>query len=80
MRAKKQIWFPVKRYGWGWGIPCCWKGWVVFGVYIILWFLGVILLPKKGMVVMPYGIFITMLLCAVCWWKGEKPRWRWGKN
>ena len=77
---KKQIWFPAKRYGWGWGPPCSWQGWVTFGVYIILWFAGVVLLPKRGEVIMPYGIFLTALLFVVCWWKGEKPRWRWGKD
>jgi hypothetical protein len=26
----RKIWFPAKRYGWGWGLPCCWQGWVFF--------------------------------------------------
>lgn len=25
----KKIWFPAKRYGWGWGLPVTWQGWVV---------------------------------------------------
>ncbi|HTS17465.1 MAG TPA: hypothetical protein VMP11_07825 [Verrucomicrobiae bacterium] len=25
----KRVWFRAKRYGWGWGLPCAWQGWVV---------------------------------------------------
>jgi hypothetical protein len=24
-----RYWFPAKRYGWGWGSPATWQGWVV---------------------------------------------------
>ena len=23
-------WFPAKRYGYGWGLPHTWQGWIVF--------------------------------------------------
>jgi hypothetical protein len=29
-------WFPLRRYLPGWGLPVCWQGWVVLGVYFIL--------------------------------------------
>ena len=33
-----EAWFPAKRYGYGWGLPIRWQGWVVsvlyFGVVI----------------------------------------------
>jgi hypothetical protein len=29
---EKTVWFIAKRYGWGWGLPCAWQGWVVFAV------------------------------------------------
>ena len=32
----KQYWFPVKRYGWGWGLPIVWQGWVVLVAYTSL--------------------------------------------
>ena len=25
-------------------------------------------------------VFMTLLLIAVCWLKGEPPRWRWGSG
>ena len=33
---KKEIWFPAKRYGWGWGLPICWQGWIVLIVWMVL--------------------------------------------
>ena len=77
---KKEIWFPAKRYGWGWGIPCAWQGWVVMLVWIALVIVGATLLARAGHWVF-YAIFmITMAaaLTGICFWKGEKPRWRWG--
>ena len=31
-----RYWFPAKTYGWGWGLPRTWEGWVVLGVYLAL--------------------------------------------
>jgi len=36
MNPKKDIWFPQKRYGWGWGFPFKWQGWAVLAVFIAL--------------------------------------------
>jgi hypothetical protein len=30
------IWFPAKRYGWGWGLPVAWQGWVVLLAWLAL--------------------------------------------
>jgi hypothetical protein len=30
MQTERKYWFPAKRYGWGWGIPSSWQGWLVF--------------------------------------------------
>ena len=29
MQRNDKYWFPAKRYGWGWGPPNNWQGWVV---------------------------------------------------
>ncbi|PFH28578.1 MULTISPECIES: hypothetical protein [Burkholderia] len=78
----KKIWFPAKRYGWGWGLPVAWQGWVV----LLLFVLGIIasawLVPPHRSPV-AYGACIVALVALftfVCWLKGEKPRWRWGKD
>ncbi len=28
-------WFTAKLYGWGWGLPTCWQGWVVLHAYVL---------------------------------------------
>ncbi len=82
-RPYDKIWFKAKRYGWGW-TPCCWQGWlatslygVAFGGCVAWWlthgrneanpYLG--LLPLFA---------ITAAFLALCWTRGEKPRWQWG--
>jgi hypothetical protein len=36
-----RCWFPAKRYGWGWGLPSAWQGWVVLISYFALVFGGI---------------------------------------
>lgn len=72
------FWFYAKSFGWGWGLPAKWQGWVVFVLYAALLFGGrfVFLTPRYLSV---FVIGITVLLVAVVAWKGEKPlKWRWG--
>ena len=77
----KKIWFRAKRYGWGWGLPCCWQGWVVMVGYIALIVAEAIVWGGK-----PDGLWywigyvagLTVLLVVICAVKGERPRWRWG--
>lgn len=82
MGPKPEYWFPAKRYGWGWGPPITWQGWVVFAAFIALVAAGTLWFPPHKMPV-PYLVYVV-LLCAVltgiCWLKGEPPRWRWGDD
>ena len=78
---EKKPWFPAKRYGWGWGPPNCWQGWVVFAVWLaLLAGGGVYLMPGQPELFVLYAIGLTIVLVIVCWIKGEKPRWRWGRD
>lgn len=74
------IWFPAKRYGWGWGLPCAWQGWAVLLLYLGLLAVSAFAFPPDrhpgGWSACVAGL--TLLLVAVAWRKGEKPRWRWG--
>ncbi|WP_269146578.1 hypothetical protein [Xanthomonas oryzae] len=36
MADKKDYWFPAKTYGWGWGLPTVWQGWLVYGIAAVL--------------------------------------------
>ncbi len=81
-RDPKYIWFPAKTYGWGWGLPCRWQGWVVMAVYLVLVVGGAFFLRavRNGPVFIAYMTVLTAVLVVICWRKGETPRWRWGKD
>ena len=76
-----RYWFHAKRYGWGWGMPASWQGWVV----LVGWL--AIVLPMSPLIAtrsMPwFFVFIIVMsvaLVAICWIKGEPPKWRWGRD
>ena len=76
-----KYWFPAKRYGWGWGAPSTWQGWLVLGIYLVVILAVAILFSPNTQP----EIFISTIVVAsltfvlVCWLKGKPPRWRWGK-
>ena len=76
------FWFPAKRYGWGWGLPVTWQGWFVYAAFFGLIVAGVFLFPprKAPGSFAGYMVVLIVALTAVCWWKGEAPRWRWGED
>ena len=78
--GSKKCWFPAKRYGWGWGLPSVWQGWVVLITYFTLVLGGIpfIQVPRGSVLYVAYVSVLTVALIAVCWLKGEPPRWRWG--
>lgn len=78
----RRIWFPAKRYGWGWGLPVAWQGWLVLLLYAAGLFVALKWLPP-AIEPLRYGLCVgvlTAVLLVVCWVKGEPPRWRWGKD
>lgn len=78
--AQRKIWFAAKKYGYGWGRPTCWQGWLVLLVYAALAGAGIAyFMPRKGPAYFStYLLVITAGLMAICAWKGEPARWRWG--
>jgi uncharacterized membrane protein YhaH (DUF805 family) len=82
MQTNGKYWFPAKRYGYGWSVPTTWQGWLVLAVYVVLTVAATFLFPpQKGFV--PYIASVAVLTAAfiaVCWLKGETPRWRWGDD
>ncbi len=77
---RTEIWFPAKRYGWGWGVPCTWQGWAVLITYVGLIVLASIIVRPDLHMKWWFACIIglSLLLIVVCWWKGERPSWRWG--
>ena len=77
-----KLWFPAKRYGWGWGLPSVWQGWAVLIAYFALVLGGIPLIQasRGNVLYAAYGTLLTVALIAVCWLTGEAPRWRWGRR
>lgn len=73
----KRYWFRAKRYGYGWGFPSTWEGWLVFALFLALVIGTGALLPGAAL---PVTLVAAVGLIAVSYWKGEPPRWRWGKQ
>jgi lipoprotein signal peptidase len=80
MTGHRTYWFPAKRYGWGWGLPSAWQGWLVMAIFAILVIGGAfMLLPTHGsLVFVAYTACLCLGLVAVCWVKGQPPAWRRG--
>jgi len=77
---EKNIWFPAKKYGWGRGLPNCWQGWLVITAYLVLLCAGTFLMLKETGLLLAYTAVLSIVLIIICYLKGEKPRWRWGKE
>ena len=78
--SQSPYWFPAKRYGWGWGLPSSWQGWVVFIGFFALLAVAVYEFPPKENLEAFLGctVGLVVALLAICLAKGEPPAWRWG--
>lgn len=78
---RDKAWFAAKTYGYGWGLPLRWQGWVVAITYFGSMMLGVIYLAEQSLKAFIIGtIILSVILLGLCYWKGEPARWRWGSN
>ena len=77
-----KYWFPAKRYGWGWGLPCAWQGWMVMLGYVLLMILiPLVFNPVINWIEFTASVFIaTFALVVICLLKGEPPKWRCGNT
>jgi hypothetical protein len=75
-----KYWFPAKRYGWGWGFPTTWQGWLVFAAFLGLLVAGAFFFPPRSRLAeyLAYVAILCASLVGICWLKGEPPRWRSG--
>lgn len=77
----KDIWFPAKRFGYGWGLPVTWQGWAVLLAYLFLVGVGCFTLADSRGGLLALGISIAVLsiiFIFICMKKGERAAWRWG--
>jgi hypothetical protein len=73
----KSYWFPAKRQGWGWGPPSSTAGWI----FLITWLaidigLSPFLATRDFPLFIAFTISMIAILLAVCFLKGEPPKWR----
>lgn len=80
MDQREKYWFPAKRFGWGWGPPTTWQGWVVLvGYIVVVALISAVFSPDRHPLLFPIGVaFATCILIGICLKKGEPPAWRWG--
>ncbi|MCX6748167.1 MAG: hypothetical protein NT076_01035 [Candidatus Pacearchaeota archaeon] len=75
----KGYWFKRKLYGWGW-VPSRWQGWLVLLIWAILFTLSLVMIEENDHEIgKNFAVIITVILIWICYKKGEKPRWSWGK-
>jgi hypothetical protein len=74
----RRYWFPAKRWGWGWGPPSSAAGWIFLVAWIgVILALGPILAARSLPLFAIFTVSMVVILLAVCWIKGEPPKWRW---
>lgn len=69
-----RYWLPAKRFGWGWGPPATWQGWVVLaagGVAQVA--IAVRFVPAEPVRFAVGTLALVVALIAICYVKGEPP-------
>ena len=76
---ERRYWFPAKRYGWGWGFPVRWQGWVVMILWTIWMIVGSLeIAPMNSTIFIGFMVIMIVVLVGICYATGESPGWRWG--
>ncbi|MDO8590644.1 MAG: L-threonylcarbamoyladenylate synthase [bacterium] len=85
-KLMKKLWFKRKSYGWGWTLGT-WESWLVMFLYVAANVLALIAFDVRShsgsdtlINFAPWFLILTAILYLVCWWKGEKPVWQWGRK
>ncbi len=81
----KNPWFGARKYGWGWGFPITWQGWLVLIGYLGFIVYDFIRLNNTQHSVsdllinfVPDIIVATIVLVGIAYFTSGKPRWHWG--
>ena len=80
----KKLWFRAKYWGWGW-YPVSWEGWLTILAFVALMIGNAFRLHVSHTNHVHLGEFLVetailvVILITICWWKGERLGWRWGR-
>lgn len=81
---QQKLWFKAKRYGYGW-TPSSWQGVLSTILYVLALIGSFIYIDTDSNSVSDtlfsfsiHFVSLTVLMCILCYLKGEKPAWRWG--
>ncbi len=87
-KQQPEYWFKVKKYGWGWGLPLNFKGWLSFLLFVAIWLIALLTLlvpvgteqPSSGAISLFVAIIVVDVaaLVYISFKYGEPPRWKWG--
>jgi len=72
-----KYWFKRRRYGLGW-YPVTYQGWLAVVVYVTVVVASAFSVDSSQ--ALPFIGFATLSLVGLCYAKGPKPHWRWGKS
>ena len=78
-RDEPRYWFKAKRYGWGWGLPSTWEGWIVLAVYLGVIVVAALVFGDSGATGI-VALVATVLFVLIAARTGEPARWRWGNK
>lgn len=78
-KTKNKLWFKAKCFGWGW-YPCSWQGWLVLLLWAILFAFSVAKMDHEWLKNLLFIFLMTGILIWICFKKGEKPGWHWGRE
>lgn len=85
--SKHKLWFKARWFGWGW-YPATWEGFAVLGAWLTVMLFIFRHIDREShsasdtLIGFVLPLFLSILvLIAICWKTGERPRWRWaGRN
>jgi hypothetical protein len=78
---RDKAWFAAKKYGYGWGLPLRWQGWIVLLVYcVVIVAIGIGVAARSPISFVVCAGLVSGAFVAICFWKGEPAKWRWGET
>jgi hypothetical protein len=69
---RETAWFYAKSYGWGWGLPARWQGWVSLLTYVAAITMSAAWgLPEDPILFGTITGVLSLIFIGICYWKGE---------